>query len=73
MALNPATVPVDTKAALGPTIQEVIDDGALDVWYIIRAYDLWPTARDSAVKLRKRYPGLDIRAQRGTVYARKVS
>ena len=73
MALTPAPNPPTAKEPLLPLFQEVLDDGITDAWYIIRQYDKWATARDTAVAMRPKFPGLTIRAAKGGVYARRDS
>ena len=73
MALTPATNPPVAKEPLLPLFQEVLDEGITDAWYIIRQYDKWATARDTAVAMRGRFPDLTIRAAKGGVYARRDS
>jgi len=52
-------------------VTEIAEDGKPDTWYFVTSYELSATARTTAHTLRSKYPSLDIRADKGSILARK--
>lgn len=70
MALTPAENPPHLRDLKG-IIEEIQADGELDIWYFVTSYDNLASARDSAHKLGVRYPDMKVRADKGSVLARR--
>ena len=70
MALTPAEGPAPRRKNQN-MIEEVMASGVEGQWYLVAQYENHATARDSAHKLRERNPGMDIRAEAGSTYARR--
>ena len=72
MALEETSAPKSGHNLKG-TLQEIADDGKDDQWYLVASYPVVATARTTAYTLRGQFPNLDIRADEGSVLARKRS
>jgi len=70
MALQEADAP-STGRDLKGIVDEILFDGKEGQWYFVTSYDTVATARTTAHTLRSRYGGLDIKADNGTILARK--
>jgi len=70
MALQEADAP-PTGRDLKGRVTEIERDGKPDTWYFVTSYDITATARTTAHTLRGRHPSLDIRADEGSILARK--
>ena len=72
MTLTPVEGPTSRYRKLKATIETVISDGIQGQWYLVNEYENHETARSAAYRLRREYENAEIRAEKGTVYARKV-
>ena len=72
MTLTPVEGPTTRPRKLKAAIEAVLDQGTPGQWYLITRYEKPESARSAAYRLRSDYPALEIQAEKGSVYARKV-
>ncbi len=70
MALEEASAPPSQRNLKG-IVEEIQRDGISGTWYFVTSYDIVSSARTQAYDLRSRFPDLDIRAEAGSILARR--